>query len=581
MPLIDVTPSYLVGKRCKVAYLSSDGLFDPNVQSGAGGLGVVTGSIRHALQRLGVDAVFIGTYSSHGYHRQVFRYVKDAQGKDIPVMVPVYEPERHPEAVLDTGRRFTLILAGRTCHVAIRTPAQIEQNHASVILLDTDIPENADEDFRMITRVLYGEGHASSWWDRNHEPWQNIDWLRGLQAAVLGLGAFYAMRELGIEAEFIHVNDSHPVFYLVHLLGLAMREGLSYEEALARVHATARYTNHTVLASGNKEYSIEKVVAPICGCYAGFDQQTLQRVSGSEHTFRMTSAALTLVGPGHANAVSKDHARLVSATFNYKFIPITNGVEPELYQHELFAELKDPLEIPNVKRKLKEIVFAMLCERSRDAGWDPRNVHLRDWVDPPLITWARRFQEYKRPGLMWYHKYFGLIRTLLEIKYVSTAWGGLAHPDDKRMYEAWNRYFNRFREVPNAMPVLNYRMDLMMWMKAATDLWLNTPRYGYEACGTSWMSALMNGGRPVSIADGGVIEATHVTLFGMRQEGEWSEQYEYDAPSLWRAVLPLVEKVRSRDPGYLTELYEGKLEAETDFSAARMVRDYSDLLWVM
>ncbi len=556
-----------------IAYISSDILIDPYIQSGAGGLGVVAGSIsaelEHNYARHQTTAVIIGTYNSYGYQVQ-----RLANG----VMEPYYEREQHPEAVVDTGRRFVLMLAGRQCHVVIRTPANVSAGHALVLLLDTDVPENS-EDFRMITRVLYGEGHATAFFDRDHRPWSDIPWMRVLQATVLGLGSFYAMREFGIACRIVHINDSHPVLYLVHQLGLYMRMGKTFDEALALVRMISRYTNHTVLESGNKRYPIDYIVQ-ICGHYAGFDEETLRRISEDGRAFKMTTASLRLVGKGHANAVSKDHARIASSVFGYDFIPITNGVYVPEYQDPRFAELDAPEDIPHVKRIIKEECLIALCERAQRAGWSTQNMHLQDWLNAVLVVWARRCQSYKRSGLMWHHAELELVKKLLDWRYIAVAWGGLVHPDDVDMLRDWNKYLHRIRNLPNVMPIFNYRLDLMRpVLKSAAQVWLNTPQYGFEACGTSWMSAMLNCALPVSIADGGVLEAEQVVRFGSIELGDWHQQYNYDAESLWRALLPFVVKMRENDLATLRFVYEGKLEAEEKFSATRMVDDYREKLW--
>ena len=556
-----------------VLYLTSDLLLDTEVMSGAGGLGVVAGSIATELENNHehhqTTALFVAMYCSHGYQKQVMQN---------DVMVPIYERDRFPEATYDTGKRIRLVLADRECVIALRTTANVPTRHTGVLLLDTDLPENP-EDIRLITRVLYGERHATAFFDPYHQPWRDVDWMRVLQSAVLGIGAYYAIRELGIRVDFVHCNDSHPVFYPLHRLGEYMRGGLYYNQALERVRKESRYTNHTVLESGNKRYPISHIAA-VCGHYAGFDEATLRTVSDDVHMFRMTTASLTLVGPGHANAVSKDHAQIASQNFGYTFHPITNGVYVPQYQDQHFAQLKDPMDIPLIKRKLKLKLYTTLLERAKDAGWVIRDVHAEDWAQAVLLVWARRGQSYKRMGLMWHHNEFELVKKLLDWRHIAVAWGGLVHPDDTEMFREWNKYFRRIRELPNVMPVFNYRLDLIRGpLKSGADVWLNTPWYGYEACGTSWMSAMLNCALVVSIPDGGVLESDKVVRFGSTKQGDWHAQYEHDAEMLWKTLVPEIYHLRENDPRMLRLLYEAKVEAEHLFSATRMVDEYRSFLW--
>ncbi len=570
----DVSSLQYFSDHYDILYISSDLLLHKDIiGTGAGGLGVVAGSIaselEHNFSRHQTSALFAGFYCTHGYQKQVVRH---------GVMEPTYEYDPRPDTTRDTGKRFTLILAGRECRVAIRTPTVLGTEHTGVILLDTDIDENP-HDFRLITRSLYIEKHGTAHWN-NGEPWADINWMRVLQSAVLGIGAYYAVRELGISVRLVHLNDSHPVFYAVHQLGRGMHAGMSYEHALEEVRKAIRYTNHTVLESGNKRYSIGQITS-VCGHYRGFDEETLRRITQDDQTFKMTTAALELVGPGHANAVSRDHARLASQNFNYEFFAITNGVYVPEYQHEAFKNLRDPHDIPRVKREVKRDVLAALRVRAEEAGWHYNNVHTEDMMNSVLLGFARRGQSYKRPGLMWHHAEFDFVKKLLEWRHIGVAWGGLIHPDDVDMHRDWNKYWRRIRDLSNVATVFNYRLDLMQGgLKAASDIWLNTPWYGYEACGTSWMSAMMNCSIVVSIPDGGVLEAAHLERFGSDKLGDWHVQYEYDAAELWQKLYCLVCELRGQSPRVLEYVYNAKLEAEEQFSATRMVDEYRKLLWI-
>jgi hypothetical protein len=79
-------PSLPFREHYDVLYLTSDLLLDTQIMSGAGGLGVVAGSIASELEhnhaRHRTTALFVGTYCSHGYQTQ--RIQND-------VMIPEYE----------------------------------------------------------------------------------------------------------------------------------------------------------------------------------------------------------------------------------------------------------------------------------------------------------------------------------------------------------------------------------------------------------------------------------------------------------------------------------------------------------
>src|SRR5207247_2830375 len=58
----------------------------------------------------------------------------------------------------------------------------------------------------------------------------------------------------------------------------------------------------------------------------------------------------------------------------------------------------------------------------------------------------------------------------------------------------------------NVVFVPGYDMLLAQWLLAGADVWLNHPRRGEEACGTSFMKSVYCGGRVMTTADGGADE---------------------------------------------------------------------------
>jgi len=568
----------LENREFDVAYITPEILLAPEIRSGSGGLGVVAGSFMNELElrynKHRTKAVAVAFYCSHGYQTQVVRRGNGDGG----YMDVTYENDPQPEFTEDTGKRIKLIIAGRECTVAIRQPRDRARNHTAIILLDTDIPEN-EPDFRMITRVLYGEHHATAHFTESHEPWHNISWLRVMQAAVLGIGAYEVFKALNITTKLTHLNESHALLYLIRELGEYMKEGKSFEAALELVRARSRFTNHTILSSANRWYA-KSMVLDVGGHYPGFNHEVLHRVhERDQHSLSMTDAALYLVGPGHANGVSVDHARIANRLWpGYDIMPVTNGVLPEMFQHPEFALLDKPSQIPDLKLHLQNEIYDTLRERLRLASWTS-DVDRQHVLDSVFIAWARRCQEYKRPGLMWHGAELPLVKTLLEWRWISVAWGGFVHPDDHDMKKDWNKYFQRFRDFKNVMPVFNYRVDLMRDLKGAAQIWLNTPQYGKEACGTSWMSAMLNCALVVSTPDGAVPEAKHVVVFGSDEEGEWHTQYQRDAKELWQTLVPNIGALRDNNPVILDFLFNAKLEAEEQFSAERMVRDYITKLY--
>jgi len=83
---------------------------------------------------------------------------------------------------------------------------------------------------------------------------------------------------------------------------------------------------------------------------------------------------------------------------------------------------------------------------------------------------------------------------------------GRPHPRDSDGL----RYLREIRElslkIKNFVYVPDYNLDTAKLLVKSSDLWLFTPFSGWEACGTSYMKALVNGVPTLSSRDGGVLE---------------------------------------------------------------------------
>src|SRR5439155_10107051 len=88
-------------------------------------------------------------------------------------------------------------------------------------------------------------------------------------------------------------------------------------------------------------------------------------------------------------------------------------------------------------------------------------------------------------------------------------YAGVAHPQDQGGKERIRRIveFSLQHDVrANVVFLPGYDMRLAMALLAGADVWLNHPRRGDEACGTSFMKSVYCGGRLLTTADGGADE---------------------------------------------------------------------------
>ncbi|EQD79584.1 alpha-glucan phosphorylase, partial [mine drainage metagenome] len=128
---------------------------------------------------------------------------------------------------------------------------------------------------------------------------------------------------------------------------------------------------------------------------------------------------------------------------------------------------------------------------------------------------------------------------------------GKAHPLDgagKAMIQQWTQFLQQHPDLAGRLVfIADYDMFVAEQLVQGVDLWINTPRRPWEACGTSGMKVLVNGGLNLSELDGWWAEAYASELgwaLGDRNEHDANPDWDrQEAESLYRLleeeVIPL------------------------------------------
>ena len=257
-------------------------------------------------------------------------------------------------------------------------------------------------------------------------------------------------------------------------------------------------------------------------------------------------AYLAVRGSGQINGVSKLHGQVSRQIFQSLFprwpreeVPIgsvTNGIHVPTWDSASADALwtsacgaqrwrgdrpdeEDIRQIPDQQLwQMRTAGRKGLIERMRNRyqcqlaaeGADPSNA--AGIFDDNVLTlgFARRFATYKRPNLL-LHDTERLVRLLSNPRCpVQLILAGKAHPQDvpgQALIKQWKDFIKR-PEVQGRVVFLNdYDMMLAQELVQGIDLWINTPRRPWEACGTSGMKVLVNGGLNLSELDGWWAEA--------------------------------------------------------------------------
>jgi starch phosphorylase len=211
--------------------------------------------------------------------------------------------------------------------------------------------------------------------------------------------------------------------------------------------------------------------------------------------------------------------------------------------------------------------------------------------DPSALTlgFARRFATYKRPNLL-LHDPERLLRLFtIPHRPVQLIIAGKAHPEDgagQALIHEWIQFIRRPETRPHIIFLSDYDMLLTEHLVQGVDVWINTPRRPWEACGTSGMKVLVNGGINLSELDGWWAEAYSPevgwALGDGREHGDDPAWDAIEADALYglleREVIP---EFYARDASgfpsaWVKRMRESMAQLTPRFSANRAVREYTD-----
>jgi starch phosphorylase len=166
---------------------------------------------------------------------------------------------------------------------------------------------------------------------------------------------------------------------------------------------------------------------------------------------------------------------------------------------------------------------------------------------------------------------------------------GKAHPQDapgQEMIQRWIEFNRRGPARSHVVFLADYDMRMAEHLVQGIDLWLNTPRRPWEACGTSGMKVLVNGGLNLSELDGWWAEAySHDVGWALGDGLEHGDDPAWDAQEaeqlytlLEQEVIPeFYERDNSGIPaGWTARVRESMAGLTPAFSATRCVLEYTE-----
>ena len=457
--------SYEIDKKYSksVAYFSMEFAIHQALKIYSGGLGFLAGSHMRSAYDLKQNVVGIGMLWSYGYYDQ---------GRDEDRYLKAEFRRKRYYFLEDLNVSVTININGKPVIVkAYLVPSELF-GAAPLILLSTDIDGN-DYLARTITHKLY---------DANNET-------RIAQEIVLGVGGAKILEALKYDPDIYHMNEGHSLPMAFELY--------NRHKSLDEVKEKLVFTTHTPETAGNEEHNIHLLNK--MGFFAGASLDEVRDITGIHHdNFSLTVGALKMAKI--SNGVSKIHGEVANDMWKdvegrCEIISITNAQNKNYWADKGIAKAiseKNDEALEDRKKHLKKMLFVEVADQTGKM------------FDPNVLTivWARRFAEYKRPGLL-KHDLQRFENMIKNQKYpIQIIWAGKPYPFDTQAINIFNDLNYMARAYKNIAILVGYELDLSMLLKKGSDVWLNTPRVTREASGTSGMSAAMNGTVNLSIADG-------------------------------------------------------------------------------
>ncbi|MGA3295679.1 MAG: alpha-glucan family phosphorylase [Candidatus Acidiferrales bacterium] len=513
------------------AYFSAEFGLTECIPNYAGGLGILAGDHLKSASDAGVPLVGVGLLYQRGYFQQYLNAdgwqqetYPENDFSSLP-LVPEMDAQNNPLTI-------SVEFPGRLAYARVW---KVQVGRVPLYLLDTNVPQNSEEDRRITGSLYSGDGE-----------------LRLQQEIILGIGGMRALAALGIRPAICHLNEGHSAFLGLERTRALMEElGVTFFEARQLAAAGNLFTTHTPVPAGFDRFD-PQVMARYFGAFAerlGIPFERLlsygrQNPADPNESFNMAFLAARISSA--ANGVSRLHGvitrKMVRAMwpgYSLEEIPVdsvTNGVHIRSWVSlEMTALLnrylghrwaEEPSEsgvwnridrIPDhelwrVRQIRRERLVnyarqALESQLQRRGGSDAEIVAARSVLNPDALTigFARRFATYKRATL--------LLRDVPRLKRILTnpsrpvqfLIAGKAHPHDSAGKDLIRQiiHFARDPEIRSSVVfVEDYDIRVARHLVQGADVWLNTPRRPNEASGTSGMKLLPNGGLNLSVLDG-------------------------------------------------------------------------------
>lgn len=526
-----ITADSAIEPNGTIAYFSMEFGIHESLPLFAGGLGVLAGDHLKAASDLMVPITGVSLLYRNGYFRQYLN-------------LDGMQQEEYPETDLYTFPiERALDVKGKELYISIPGPngemrAQVWKimiGRIPLLLLDTNLPDNSPE-IRGITANLYPA-------EQNK---------RLAQEVLLGIGGMQALSSMGIFPSVVHMNEGHSAFSSFERLAqIIARFNIDFKTALEIGPRTSVFTTHTPVVAGHDVFPADIVKPYIAPLKEKLGISEKEILSWGQPFWENAAGQFSMFVLGlrmsqFCNGVSQLHGSVARKMWAHIWperpvdeIPIThvtNGAHVPTWMSYELSLLFDrflgpgwsqhPWNPPVMNRiagiydeelwRIHEMNRSRLIRTCRELmikQYERRNTpttimsDIESVLDQDALTivFARRFATYKRSHLLFMDP-DRLESILTSTTYpVQIIFAGKAHPKDQEGKDLIKKII-QFAKRPAIRHRLifleDYDISIARVLVQGADVWLNTPRRPFEACGTSGIKAAINGAINVSILDG-------------------------------------------------------------------------------
>lgn len=525
---------------------------------GGGGLGVLAADTRRVAEKLEIPFVCVTPF----YRRELHQSIHNLDQREEFISV---NPEEFGFEYLDDVEIYTENMP----------PARL--NIFQKILGSTRFLTMGESNFG---ELYAGEGSG------DHRLYQEVS---------LGFGGYKALKMVGLKPSVIQLNETATIFAAVARLDELVRNGMNLYEAIVYVRKHTLYTNHTLVQAAESEFSFDQFNRIVM---LNIESSALKTwISGLFREGRLKLSTLTIELAEAKNGVSRLHANVADYRDingdKVKFKAVTNGIDlPTWVLADILEDFRkkdifDKFDLPteNYKENLAKISakdirdFRKIGRRKLNEILKRRKDQYGKIVQIPedamLFDFKRRFVSYKRPWMPFEN--MEELRRILRENNAHYILAGKVHQGDVEMRATLNSVLSKIESDDFLRErvhfIQDYDEELGLALAVGSDVAINVPIVGLEACGTSFMKDLANLKLLISTNDGGVADISPtpcLEVSGANYSDELRSLYLQmnRAGQIFKDDYLLEKQVQKQLQGYIPVV-----------SGSRMMKDYLRLIF--